>query len=108
MLYIWLMESGHKTVSICLQRGKDSDHPQVKMSLRRTIAIARKEFRHIARDLRLLFLVTISPAFLLLALAYVFSFDIRMVNLAVMDLDQSRLSRQYISTLTNDGIETFR
>jgi len=73
------------------------------MSLRRTLAIARKEFRHIARDLRLLSLVTVSPAFLLLALAYVFSFDIRMVNLAVMDLDKSRLSRQYISTLTNDG-----
>ncbi len=73
------------------------------MSLRRTLAIARKEFRHIARDLRLLLLVTISPAFLLLTLAYVFSFDIKMVSLAVMDLDKSRLSRQYISTLTNDG-----
>lgn len=73
------------------------------MSLRRTLAIAGKEFHHIARDLRLLLLVTISPAFLLLTLAYVFSFDIKMVSLAVMDLDKSRLSRQYISTLTNDG-----
>lgn len=73
------------------------------MSLRRTLAIAGKEFRHIARDLRLLLLVTISPAFLLLILAYVFSFDIKMVSLAVMDLDKSRLSRQYIFTLTNDG-----
>ena len=73
------------------------------MSLRRTLAIAGKEFRHIARDLRLLLLVTISPAFLLLTLAYVFSFDIKMVSLAVMDLDKSRLSRQYISTLTDDG-----
>ena len=73
------------------------------MSLRRTLAIARKEFRHIARDLRLLLLVTISPAFLLLTLAYVFSFDIKIVSLAVMDLDKSRVSRQYISSLTDDG-----
>lgn len=84
-------------------RAKIPRYPRVKMSLRRTLAIARKEFRHIARDLRLLLLVTISPAFLLLTLAYVFSFDIKMVSLAVMDLDKSSLSRQYISTLTNNG-----
>lgn len=75
----------------------------MKISFGRILAIAAKEFRHIARDLRLLLLVTISPAFLLLTLAYVFSLDTKMVSLAVIDLDQSRLSRHYISTLTNDG-----
>ena len=38
-----------------------------------TLAIARKEYRHLTRDVRTLFLVTVAPAFLLLTLAYVFS-----------------------------------
>ena len=43
------------------------------MSLRRTTAIVRKELIHILRDPRNLFLVTVSPAFLLFLLAYVFT-----------------------------------
>lgn len=73
------------------------------MSVRRTLAIARKEFHHITRDLRIFFLVTISPAFLLLTLSYVFAFDVEHVTLGVMDLDKSPLSRQYVSALTGDG-----
>ena len=70
------------------------------MSLRRTLAIALKELRHITRDARTLFLVTVSPAFMLFTLAYVFSIDIDHADLAVMDLDQSVSSRQYITNLT--------
>jgi len=73
------------------------------MSLRRTLAIAHKEFRHILRDPRIIFLVTISPALLLLTFSYVFSFDVDETALAVLDLDKSQLSRQLLSCLTADG-----
>jgi ABC-2 type transport system permease protein len=76
------------------------------MSVLRTIAIARKEFRHILRDLRTFFLVTISPAFLLLLLSYIFAFDVEQVTLATWDLDESTLSRRYVAELTAD--EDFR
>ncbi|MFQ6058762.1 MAG: ABC transporter permease [Anaerolineae bacterium] len=73
------------------------------MSLRRWFAITYKEFRHITRDPRTFFLVTISPAVLLFMLAYVFAFDVTHMVLGVMDLDRSALSRQYVSALTSDG-----
>ncbi len=72
------------------------------MSLRRMFAILRKEIRHILRDPRNLFLVTLSPAFLLLLLSYIFSFEVNQVRLAVLDLDRSYLSRGYLANLTND------
>jgi ABC-2 type transport system permease protein len=67
------------------------------------VAIVRKEMLHILRDPRNLFLVTISPAFLLFLLAYIFSFDVGQLSLAVMDLDRTHLSRRYLASLTNDG-----
>ena len=72
------------------------------MSLHRTITIIRKEILHIVRDPRNFFLVTIAPAFLLLLLAYVFSFDVKQLNLAVLDLDRTSLSRSYTESLSSD------
>jgi len=76
------------------------------MSLHRLSAITRKEFHHVTRDVRTLFLVTIAPAFLLFTLAYVFSMDAEHFRLVVLDLDRTELSRQYVADLTSDG--TFR
>lgn len=73
------------------------------MSPRRTLAILRKEFRHIFRDLRLFFLVTVSPAFLLFLLAHLFVLDVQQIEMAVWDLDRSPLSRRMIAALTADG-----
>lgn len=73
------------------------------MSVHRLLAIARKEFHHITRDVRTLFLVTITPAFLLVILAYVFSFDVEHFNLIVLDQDRSDVSRQYVADLIGDG-----
>jgi ABC-2 type transport system permease protein len=67
------------------------------MSLRRAFAVAVKELRHITRDPRTLFLVTVSPALMLFTFAYVFSFDVDHANLAVMDMDRSQAARDYIS-----------
>jgi ABC-2 type transport system permease protein len=72
-------------------------------SLRRLAAVVRKEVFHICRDPRTLFLVTVSPAFLLFLLSYIFSLDISHFRLALLDLDRTSVSRSYVSTLTSDG-----
>jgi len=72
------------------------------MSLYRLWAILRKEFRHIRRDRRILFLVTLSPAIMLLTFAYLFALEVSQVRLGVWDMDRSALSRRYIQTLTAD------
>ena len=72
------------------------------MSLRRMATIVRKELLHIVREPRNLFLVTISPAFLLLLLANIFSINIQQFNLAVLDLDRTSLSRRYLADLTSN------
>ena len=73
------------------------------MNLLRTWAIMRKEGRHIARDRRSFFLVTISPVFLLLVMAYTFMVDIKDVAVAVMDRDRTPLSRRYVAGLGGTG-----
>jgi len=73
------------------------------MSLRRLLVVARKEFCHITRDLRLLFLVTVAPGFLLVTLSYVFALDVGQVDIAVRDLDRTALSRDLVSHITADG-----
>ncbi len=73
------------------------------MSIRRLLAIARKEFCHITRDVRTFFLVTIAPAFLLATFSYVFALDVGRVDIAVRDLDRTPLSREFIASLIADG-----
>ncbi len=73
------------------------------MNLLRTWAIIRKEGRHITRDRRSFFLVTISPVFLLLVMAYTFMVDIEHVAVAVMDRDGTPLSRRYLAGLGGTG-----
>ncbi len=74
----------------------------LNMSIRRLIAIIRKEFRHIRRDRRLLFLVTVSPAIMLVAFAYLFSFDTVHIPFAYYDRDHSVASRQLLMALITD------
>jgi ABC-2 type transport system permease protein len=73
------------------------------MSPHRLWAIVRKEFRHIWRDKRTLFLVTLSPAIMLFTFAYLFALEVQKARLAVWDADQTALSRQLIASLTADG-----
>ena len=73
------------------------------MNLRRTWAVVHKEARHILRDRRTFILVTISPVFLLLVMAYTFMVDIDNVAVAVMDRDGTSLSRRYIAGLAGTG-----
>lgn len=73
------------------------------MNLLRTWAVIRKEARHITRDRGTFFLVTVSPVFLLLVMAYTFMVDIENVAVAVMDRDGTKLSRRYIAGLGSTG-----
>jgi ABC-2 type transport system permease protein len=72
------------------------------MSIRRLLVVARKEFRHVTRDARLLFLVTVAPAFLLTTLSYVFALDVGRVDVAIQDLDRTPLSRDFVASLDAD------
>jgi ABC-2 type transport system permease protein len=73
------------------------------MNLLRTWAVVRKEARHIMRDRRAFLLVTVSPVFLLLVMAYTFMVDIENVAVAVMDRDGTPMSRRYIAGLGGTG-----
>src|SRR5258706_15691694 len=67
------------------------------------IAVARKEFRQIARDTRTLLILLFVPAFILLLFGYALNFDIRHVRLAVDDQDRSTASRALIAAFVNSG-----
>ncbi len=75
-------------------------------SLRRLLAITVKELRHITRDVRIFFLVTLSPAFLLLVLANIFALDANNATVAWLDYDRTPSSRAYRAAITADS--TFR
>ncbi|MBM3770395.1 MAG: ABC transporter permease [Acidimicrobiia bacterium] len=63
----------------------------------RASAVARKEFRQIARDGRTLFILLFIPVFFLLLFGYALSWDIRGVRLAVDDRDRTVDSRALVS-----------
>ena len=63
----------------------------MSFSVRRLLAVVFKELRHITRDVRIFFLVTLSPAFLLLVLAYIFAFDVSNVSLGWLDGDRGQI-----------------
>jgi ABC-2 type transport system permease protein len=71
--------------------------------MRKTIAVARKEFRQIWRDTRTLMTLLFVPAFFLLLFGYALNFDIRHVRLAIDDRDRSTESRALVSAFVNSG-----
>ncbi len=66
-----------------------------------TIAIAKKEFKHLIRDKRLFGILIFFPVFLLAFFGYAVDFDVKNINLAVLDLDHSPASRKFISETTS-------
>ncbi len=71
-------------------------------SIHRLWAILQKEFRHIWRDKRTLFLVTLSPAIMLFTFAYLFAFEVQNVRMGVWDMDQTATSRGLIASIISD------
>jgi drug efflux transport system permease protein len=69
------------------------------MSLRRTVAVARKEFLHIQRDPRSLAMALAIPLVLLLLFGYALTLDVDRIATLVYDQDGSPQSRDLISRL---------
>lgn len=64
------------------------------MSLRRLIAVAKKEFLHILRDPRSLILALALPMFLLFLFGYALTLDVDRVHISVWDQSASPQSRE--------------
>ena len=68
---------------------------------KRTKAIAKKEFKQLIRDKRLLFVMIFLPLFLLVIFGYAVNFDVKNIQLSVLDNDKSEHSRNFISSITS-------
>jgi len=66
------------------------------MNSRRVKAVARKEFLHIVRDPRSLYLALATPLLLLLLFGYALSLDVDQVPTVIYDLDKSSESRELV------------
>lgn len=73
------------------------------MTVRKALAVCRKELRQIARDRRTLMILLFVPAFFLLLYGYALSWDVRHIRLAVDDRDASPDSRALVSAFVHSG-----
>lgn len=73
------------------------------MNLKRIKAVMHKEFLHIIRDPRSLGIALLAPAVLLVIYAYAVTFDIKKIDIAVIDSDFTVSSRAYINNMTSSG-----
>ena len=69
------------------------------MSARRIQAIARKEYYHLIRDFRSLYLAFIIPLLLILLFGYALSLDVEHIPTAVVDHDRTPESRDFVRRL---------
>ena len=69
------------------------------MSLINIKAIARKEFYHLIRDFRSLYLAFIIPLLLIFLFGYALSLDVDNIQTVVVDYDKTQLSRDFIRKL---------
>lgn len=65
----------------------------------RILAIAKKEYRQLKRDTRMLFIVFFFPVVLLAIFGYAINFDVKHIKIAVYDQDKSDYTREYIDGL---------
>ncbi len=70
---------------------------------KRIIPVMKKEFLHIIRDARSLGIVIAAPIAMLALFSYAVNFDIKKIDLGVVDYDQSSLSRTIIQKFTASG-----
>jgi ABC-2 type transport system permease protein len=73
------------------------------MNFKRLIAISRKEFLHIRRDMRSLLFSFLIPFVLLLLFGYALSLDIKNIPFSVLDYNNSAASREFVSGFSQSG-----
>lgn len=69
------------------------------MNPRNVRAVARKEFYHLIRDFRSLYLAFAIPLLLILLFGYALSLDVDHVKTVVVDFDRTDLSRDFLSRI---------
>jgi ABC-2 type transport system permease protein len=69
------------------------------MNLRSVRAVARKEYYHLIRDFRSLYLALIIPLLLILLFGYALSLDVEHIPMVVVDYDRTPQSRDFIRKL---------
>ena len=62
-------------------------------------SVVRKEFMHLRRDRTTLIIAFVLPIIQMIIFGYAINFDVRHIQTAVADLDNSRESRQYLAEL---------
>lgn len=65
--------------------------------------IAKKEFIHISRDPKTLAFIIVMPILMLIIYGYGINFDVKKINLAVVDYDKSAASRDLLDSMTAGG-----
>jgi ABC-2 type transport system permease protein len=76
------------------------------MSIKRIIAIAKKEFIHIRRDRRSLILSFMIPVVLLILFGYALALDVKNIPTTVLNYDSGKYSREFISNFSQSGYFT--
>ena len=72
--------------------------------LARTLAVAKKETRHILRDPFTLGMALVLPLVLILIFGFAINFDVRNVRLTVSDKDRTQPSRVMVDTVRGTGL----
>ncbi|MBI3395105.1 MAG: ABC transporter permease, partial [Spirochaetia bacterium] len=67
----------------------------------RILAVAWKEYIHIRRDFRTLYLALVMPVIMILLFGYAIDFDVDHISTGVCDLDRSAESREFVGRLTS-------
>src|SRR5574341_2130647 len=71
--------------------------------LTRTFSVLRKETREILRDPYTLSIALVLPLVMLFLFAYGVNTDVRNIQLAILDFDQSATSRDYVQAFFSSG-----
>ncbi|MBN2754660.1 MAG: ABC transporter permease [Candidatus Goldbacteria bacterium] len=79
---------------------------QGRLDIKRVIPVMRKEFLQIKRDPRSLGIALLAPVVLLILYGYAVTFDIKNINISVVDYDNTAYSRQYVSKIEASGYFT--
>src|SRR3990172_5954766 len=69
------------------------------VTLKNVQTIARKEFYHLVRDFRCLYLAFAIPLLLILLFGYALSLDVNHIRTVVVDHDRTDLSRDFLRKL---------
>ncbi len=75
--------------------------------MKRILYITRKEFIQIFRDPRMSFIIFIAPVVQLFLFGYAVTTDVKNIDVAIMDLDRSKESREILRTIFSSGYFNF-